>query len=119
MHVHPVFHASLLSPHYENHFSSRTPKPPPPVHYKDQDIPEFEVEEILDVRKRGRRWEWLVSWKGYGIGDRTWEPWPNLGRAKESVLRFHNYPSFETSTCIYQGADGKVNCGRGKEKGGT
>jgi len=90
MHVHPVFHASLLSPHYENHFSSRMPQPPPPIHYKDQDVPEFEVESILDVRKRGRRWEWLVSWKGYGIGDRTWEPWQNLSRAQESVLEFHN-----------------------------
>jgi len=90
MHVHPVFHSSLLSPHHENYFSNRIPTPPPPIQYRDQDGPEFEVERILDVRKRGRRWEWLVNWKGYGIGDRTWEPWTNLGRAKESVLKFHN-----------------------------
>ncbi|KAJ3018956.1 hypothetical protein HKX48_002507 [Thoreauomyces humboldtii] len=65
---------------------------------EEEDLPEFEVEHILDIRyshpNRGPRrtekssglitrdtimpYEFLVSWKGYPIEDATWEPSGNL-----------------------------------------
>jgi hypothetical protein len=89
VHVHPVFHASLLTPHIPNTISDRHPAPPPPVRYQDAEYEEHEVAGILNVRKRGRRWEWLVDWQGYGPGDRTWEPKEHLGNANVLLLQYH------------------------------
>ncbi len=89
MHIHNVFHASLLSPHHANTIPDRVIAPPPPVEFTGQAEVEFVVKEILNVRKKGRGWQWLVDWEGYGIGDRTWEPWRNLERSKESVVDYH------------------------------
>lgn len=45
-------------------------------------LPEYEVEDILDVRstRRGRsnRVEYLVKWVGYPLFESTWEPASNL-----------------------------------------
>ena len=35
---------------------------------------EHVIERILDERKRGRGWQYLVRWKGYGPGDDEWLP---------------------------------------------
>lgn len=35
---------------------------------------EYVVEKILDVRKKGKRTEFYVKWKGYDEEDSTWEP---------------------------------------------
>jgi len=35
---------------------------------------EHVIEWILDKRKRGRGWQYLVQWKGYGPGDDEWLP---------------------------------------------
>ena len=32
------------------------------------------IERILDERRRGRGWQYLVRWKGYGAGDDEWLP---------------------------------------------
>jgi len=33
---------------------------------------EHVIERILDERRRGRGWQYLVRWKGYGQGDDKW-----------------------------------------------
>ena len=38
---------------------------------------EYEVEKILDHRKKGRQTEYQVKWKGYSDKDNTWEPQEN------------------------------------------
>uniref|UniRef100_A0A803JKB7 Chromo domain-containing protein n=1 Tax=Xenopus tropicalis TaxID=8364 RepID=A0A803JKB7_XENTR len=37
-------------------------------------LSEFEVEDILDYRLRGRQHQYLVKWKGYGPEENSWEP---------------------------------------------
>jgi hypothetical protein len=46
MHIHPVFHVSLLEPYKEPQIPSRIP-PPPPLIEIDHNM-EYEIEEILD-----------------------------------------------------------------------
>ena len=93
MHIHLVFHVSLLKKYEENleEFKDRITPPPPPV--KIQGEEEFEVEYILNKRlKRLKRQkiqvEYLVKWKGYPEHDATWEPAENLQNTDEAVQKF-------------------------------
>jgi hypothetical protein len=48
MHIHPIFHVSLMEPYRKSQIPSRTPPPPPPIEI-NHDV-EYEVEEILNSR---------------------------------------------------------------------
>ena len=54
-----------------------------------------------------------------------WDWGQNLGTLAEFKqgtgisVGFSQYPPFEASTCIYQRADGGMNCGEGGERGET
>ena len=87
--IHDVFHASLLKPHVPNTIEGRVPEQAPPVFLDNSDVPEWEVEAILDARRRGRGFQYLVHWKGYGIADRTWEPWGNVQNSLDLILSYH------------------------------
>ena len=51
---------------------------------------EYEVEKILDVRKKGKGKEYLVKWKGWEKEeDRTWEPEASLDGSKELLREFN------------------------------
>jgi hypothetical protein len=50
---------------------------------------EYEVEEILEKRKKGRTVEFKVKWLGYPMSESTWEPRGSLMKhAKDTVLAF-------------------------------
>lgn len=50
---------------------------------------EYEVEKILDVRKRKSGQQYLVRWKNYGPEDDTWETVRNLKSCIDLVEEFH------------------------------
>ena len=91
MKVHPVFHVSLLEPYKESNIPRRAQQPPPCVEIENH--AEYEVEKVLDSRRRWGKLEYLIHWRGYDINERTWEPVENLANAPQKVQEFHQrYP---------------------------
>ena len=91
MKVHPVFHVSLLEPYRESSFPGRVQSPPPSIEIENHE--EYEVEKVLDSRRKWGKLEYLVHWCGYDINERTWEPTQNLANAPQKVQEFHRrYP---------------------------
>ena len=91
MHLHPVFHVSLLEPYTTSSIPGRLTSPPPPVEVSDGT--EYEVAAILDSKIVRNKLYYLVDWLGYTPNDRTWEPAENLHNASDMVAAFHNkYP---------------------------
>jgi hypothetical protein len=78
--IHPVFNESVLTL-----YKGETDTTRPPAELVD-DEEEFEVERILEKRKRQGQSEWLVKWKGYPIEESTWEPSKNLKNSKEMMM---------------------------------
>ena len=85
--LHNVFHTEKLVPYEEDEIIGRKKVPAPPIEIEGEE--EYEVESILDSRQRRGKIEYLVSWKGYGPEDNTWEPAVNLTHAKEIVAKFY------------------------------
>jgi hypothetical protein len=50
---------------------------------------EYEVEEILKHRKRGRGYQYLVKWKNYLLNEQTWEPRKHLTNAGKLLDRYN------------------------------
>lgn len=83
--VHPVFHVTLLKPAVPNPFPERYTGPPEPVIVNGEE--EFDVEAILDCRRRYNQVQYLIKWKGYGPENNSWEPESNI-HAKELMQSF-------------------------------
>lgn len=88
MKVHDVFHASLLSMHWENTIPGHSFDVPPAVVTEDGEE-EFEVEQILDSRKYRRQLQYLVKWVGYLPSEQSWEPAFSLTNSQELIDDFH------------------------------
>ncbi len=73
MKIHKVFHTQLLKRYVEGDITDRRIIVPPPIR-NIEDAPGYEIETILDVKKRGRAFEYWIKWKDYGPEDNTWEP---------------------------------------------
>ena len=70
--IHDVFHAALLRPYKENDIYGENYPEPPPELVEGEEV--YEVESILNHRKRGRGYQYYVKWKGYPISDASWDP---------------------------------------------
>jgi hypothetical protein len=72
----PTYHASLLKRHIENDatlFPSREQERPGPV-LTEVGMEEYQIEKIIDERRRGRGYQYLVRWAGYAECDDLWLP---------------------------------------------
>ena len=84
--IHPIFHASLLSPYRETEtHGPNFPQPPPDLIEGEE---EFEVEAIIAHRKRGRGYHFLIKWVGYPTSDNTWEAEGHLKGAQEILSEY-------------------------------
>ena len=98
--IHPVFHISCLKKYTDPTSIPHRPTPPtPPPAIVVDGKEEFEVEKILDKRKRWRRDEYLVKWKGYPEYEATWEPRTNLTNVAEAMEEFGER-RIEAANCV-------------------
>jgi len=85
--IHPDSHVSLLEPYRQNTIPGRRSPTPPPVDLKQQ---EYVIEKLKTTEIKGGQVKYLVSWKGYGPDEDTWEPYENLKDGGEHKVRqFH------------------------------
>ena len=87
MHIHPVFHVSLLEPHVANTFPDRVVAPP--LLAQVDGLPEFEVKDILDSIYFYCKLHYLVDWMGYDQSEISWQPVENLSNAGKAIEEFH------------------------------
>jgi hypothetical protein len=90
MHVHPVFHVSLLELASQDPYPGQRQVPPPPVEIDGEQ--EWFVDAVLDSQLNGRRrrLQYLIKWTGYDKPE--WEDAGNV-QELEAVDRFHEaYP---------------------------
>ena len=96
--IHNVFHASLLTPYKETSLNGNRYQEPAPDLIDGQ--PEWEVEQVLRVRRRRNQLQYLVRWKGFSEGHDSWEPADNL-RAEELIQDFYKkHPTAVKSVTI-------------------
>ena len=80
--VHNAFHASVLTAYKDDNKFGRSTKPPVPLKFADGHE-EYEIEKILNHRRRKNRIEYLVKWLGYPDHENTWLSEKDLGNAQE------------------------------------
>jgi Chromo (CHRromatin Organisation MOdifier) domain len=87
-HIHNVFYVSLLTPYKETDVHGHNfPELPPDL---IEGKPEYEVDQILIVRRYGcnQDLQYLHCWKGYSQAYNSWEPTENI-TAPELIKEFH------------------------------
>ncbi|KAJ8332896.1 hypothetical protein SKAU_G00417920 [Synaphobranchus kaupii] len=84
--IHPTFHVSCIKPYSTDPLCPPDPPPPPPRIIDNH--PAFTVKKLLDIRKRGRGFQYLVDWEGYGPEERSWIA-PSLVIDKSLISDFH------------------------------
>jgi hypothetical protein len=93
MRNHNVFHVSQLD-RYTPPVVGQPPSEPQPTIVDEPRDEEWEVDRILDSKRRYRKLHYLVQWAGYSHVRTRWEPAENLENAQELVDEFHReHPS--------------------------
>ena len=82
--IHPIFHASLLSPFRETTTHGPAQSEPPPDIIDNHE--EYEVEAIHSHSGKGKRRRYWVKWKGYSTGENTWLTEQDLKNAPDQVF---------------------------------
>ena len=69
--IHNMFHAILLKPYQGNEVYGENFTMPPPDIVDGEEV--YQVETILEHRKRGQGYQYLIKWEGYPITEASWE----------------------------------------------
>lgn len=75
-----VFHAGELKPYHANDadlFPSREHSQPAPILTEDG-LEEYVIDEIVDAKRHGRGWRFLVTWIGYGREHDQWMSYTDI-----------------------------------------
>jgi hypothetical protein len=72
---HPVSNESLLLPYVKPLAHRRDEQPAPQIIRGEE---EYKVEEIINHRKCGQGYQYLVKWKNYPLNEHMWEPAQHL-----------------------------------------
>lgn len=83
--LHDVLHVDLLRRRTDDRLPSQTTDAWEPPALEVDGNEEFEVEEIVGHRRRGRGWQLQVKWRGYP--EPTWEPLKDM-MALEALTRY-------------------------------
>ena len=84
--IHPIFHASLLSPYRENEVHGKNfPVPPPDLIDGEE---EYEIEKIIRHRGTPSTRSFLIRWKGYSAEEDSWVPERDLKNAKSTLTAY-------------------------------
>lgn len=102
--IHPVFHASLLSPYHETEEHGPNATNPPPVIINKEE--QWEVDEILDAQwmrtadsKNKTILHYLVHYLGYDDSENQWRPHHEFDQDDQVVLDFQaQHPSAASLT---------------------
>ena len=86
--IHPVFHASLLSPFTETIEHGPSFSAPPPDIIEGEE--EYEIEGIVAHKGQGARRKYLVKWLGYPTSENQWLPLKELTRNAQDILNSYN-----------------------------
>lgn len=86
----PVFHVSLLEPYSDPSWvPGRASLRSQDINLEDSDS-EDSISAILDTRKLGRRYDYLVSWTGKPESENSWIPLSELPHSlDETLIKFH------------------------------
>ena len=87
MKIHDVFHPNLLRKTSDNPLPGQHNDPAPPVIVDDKE--EWEVNDILDARRRDKKVQFCVKQKEYNK-DREWYNASGFKHAKDIVDDFYN-----------------------------
>jgi len=97
--IHPVFHASLLTPYSKTKEHGENYARPPPNLVGGTE--QYEVEAICSHQRqgRGRQLQYLVKWLGYPESNNTWEP---AGHLQTPILlkEYHRRVPVERIKCV-------------------
>jgi hypothetical protein len=101
--IHPVFHVNLIKKYIPG-AEDRHRTVPPLIKAKDHEAG-YEISAIKDVRKKGSGYQYLISWKGYGPEDDTWETRTTI--ADDEMLRiWHDEHPDKISPFVRRGREG-------------
>jgi transposase InsO family protein len=85
--IHPVFSVSLLEKYHSRAGEGEQPEILPPPEIIDGEE-EWEVEEILDSKNKGKAKKYLVKWVGYPTDFNQWVPAADLANAPDMLKSY-------------------------------